>query len=53
MGRQHVVVRVLVGLAILAFVLAIFWGYFAVMGVPTWLPDVAERPLLQFVPGLR
>ena len=53
MGRQHLVVRVLVGLAILAFVLAIFWGYFAVMGVPTWLPDVAERPLLQFVPGLR
>jgi uncharacterized protein (TIGR02611 family) len=53
MGRQHLVVRVLVGLAILAFVLAIFWGYFAVMGVPTWLPDVAEQPLLQLVPGLR
>jgi uncharacterized protein (TIGR02611 family) len=53
MARQHLVVRVLVGLAILALVLAIFWGYFAVMGVPTWLPDVAEQPLLQFVPGLR
>jgi uncharacterized protein (TIGR02611 family) len=53
MSRQHVVVRVLVGLAILAFVLAVFWAYFALMGVPTWLPDVAEQPLLQFVPGLR
>jgi len=51
--RQHLVVRVLVGLAILALVLAVFWGYFALMGVPTWLPDVAEDPLLQFVPGLR
>jgi uncharacterized protein (TIGR02611 family) len=53
MARQHLVVRVLVGLAILALVLAIFWAYFALMGVPTWLPDVAEQPLLQFVPGLR
>jgi uncharacterized protein (TIGR02611 family) len=53
MSRQHLVVRVLVGLAILAFVLAIFWAYFALMGVPAWLPDVAEQPLLQFVPGLR
>jgi uncharacterized protein (TIGR02611 family) len=49
--RQHLVVRMLVGLAILALVLGIFWAYFAVMGVPTWLPDVAEQPLLQLVPG--
>jgi uncharacterized protein (TIGR02611 family) len=53
MGRQHLMVRVLVGLAILALVLAIFWAYFSLMGVPTWLPDVAEQPLLQLVPGLR
>lgn len=50
--RQHVVVRLLVGLAVLALVLGIFWAYFAVVGVPTWLPDVAEEPLLQLVPGL-
>lgn len=51
-GQQSVVVRVLVGLAVLALVLGIFWAYFAVVGVPSWLPDVAEEPLLQFVPGL-
>jgi uncharacterized protein (TIGR02611 family) len=51
--RQSLVVRALVGLAVLALVLGIFWTYFAVMGVPAWLPDVAEQPLLQFVPGLR
>lgn len=51
-GRQNIVVRVLVGLAVLALVLGIFWAYFAVVGVPSWLPDVAEEPLLQFVPGL-
>jgi uncharacterized protein (TIGR02611 family) len=50
--RQHVFVRMLVGLAVLALVLAIFWAYFAVVGVPGWLPDMAEKPLLQFVPGL-
>lgn len=51
-ARQHLVVRLLVGLAILALVLGIFWAYFAVVGVPGWLPDIAEEPLLQFVPGL-
>lgn len=51
-GQQHLVVRLLVGLAVLALVLGIFWAYFAVVGVPSWLPDVAEDPLLQFVPGL-
>jgi uncharacterized protein (TIGR02611 family) len=51
--RQSLVVRALVGLAVLALVLGIFWTYFAVMGVPAWLPDIAEQPLLQFVPGLR
>jgi uncharacterized protein (TIGR02611 family) len=51
--RQPLVVRALVGLAILALVLGIFWAYFAVMGVPTWLPDIAEQPLLQLVPGAR
>jgi uncharacterized protein (TIGR02611 family) len=51
-GRQHVLVRMLVGLAVLALVLGIFWAYFVVMGVPGWLPDVAEDPLLRFVPGV-
>ena len=51
--RQSLVVRALVGLAVLVLVLGIFWTYFAVMGVPAWLPDVAEQPLLQFVPGAR
>jgi uncharacterized protein (TIGR02611 family) len=51
--RQSVVVRALVGLAVLALVLGIFWTYFAVVGVPGWLPDVAEQPLLQLVPGAR
>jgi uncharacterized protein (TIGR02611 family) len=50
--RQHLAVRVLVGLAILALVLGIFWAYFAVVGVPGWLPDVAEDPLRRLVPGL-
>jgi uncharacterized protein (TIGR02611 family) len=50
---QPLAVRALVGLAVLALVLGIFWAYFAVMGVPTWLPDVAEQPLLQLVPGAR
>ena len=50
---QPLAVRLLVGLAILALVLGIFWTYFAVMGVPGWLPDVAEQPLLQLVPGAR
>jgi uncharacterized protein (TIGR02611 family) len=50
--RQHLVVRLIVGLAILALVLGIFWAYFAVVGVPTWLPDVVEDPLVQHVPGL-
>jgi uncharacterized protein (TIGR02611 family) len=50
---QPLAVRALVGLAVLALVVGIFWAYFAVMGVPTWLPDVAEQPLLQLVPGAR
>jgi uncharacterized protein (TIGR02611 family) len=50
---QPLVVRALVALAVLALVLGIFWGYFAVMGVPTWLPDVAQQQLLQLVPGAR
>lgn len=51
-GRQHLVVRVLVGLAVLALVLLIFWAYFAVVGVPGWLPDAVEDPLVRLVPGL-
>jgi uncharacterized protein (TIGR02611 family) len=51
--RQPLAVRALVGLAVLALVLGIFWTYFAVMGVPSWLPDGAEQLLLQLVPGAR
>jgi uncharacterized protein (TIGR02611 family) len=50
--QQHLAVRVLVGLAILALVLGIFWAYFALAGVPGWLPDLAQDPLEQYVPGL-
>lgn len=43
--------RGLVALATAALVLAIFWGYLALNGVPTWLPDAVERAL-HHVPGL-
>lgn len=49
---QHVLVRGLVGLAILALVLGIFWAYFAIMGVPSLMPDVLERRLVQYLPGV-
>ncbi len=51
MGRQPVGVRILVGVATLALVLAVFWAYFRLAGVPGWIPDAAREPLLQ-VPGL-
>jgi len=41
----------LVGLATVVLVLAIFYGLFLLSGVPTFFPDVFERPLHQ-VPGL-
>lgn len=50
-GRQPVWVRGLLGLATLVIVLAIFWGLFAVAGVPGLLPDTLED-LLRQVPGL-
>jgi uncharacterized protein (TIGR02611 family) len=50
-GEQALWVRVAVGLATLALVLAIFWLYLAIVGVPTWLPDVARTQLVR-VPGL-
>lgn len=51
MGRQPIWVRALVGLATLALVLAIFWGLFALTGVPGLFPDALED-LLRQVPGL-
>lgn len=44
-------VKGLVGLATLALVLAIFYLMFLVSGVPSFVPDVVERPL-HMVPGL-
>ena len=51
MGRQPVWVRGLVGLATFVLVLALFWGLFALTGVPTLLPDNLEDPLRR-LPGL-
>ena len=50
--RQNVFVRALVVLAIVAVVLAVFWLLFLISGVPPWLPDVVEQPMLFYVPGL-
>jgi len=44
-------VKGLVGLATLLLVLAVFYLMFLVSGVPSFFPDVVERPL-QWVPGL-
>jgi uncharacterized protein (TIGR02611 family) len=51
LGPKPVWVKGLVGLATLALVVAVFWALFAVTGVPTWFPDVAETQLVQ-LPGL-
>ena len=42
---QPLGVRGLVALATLALVLAFFWAYFSLLGVPGYLPDPAERLL--------
>jgi uncharacterized protein (TIGR02611 family) len=48
---QPVWVRGLVGLATLAFVWLLFWGYFAWQGVPQFVPDWAAQ-WLQRLPGV-
>ena len=50
--RQNVLVRALVVLAIIAFVLAVFWLLFLVSGVPGFFPDLIEQRLQLHVPGL-
>lgn len=50
--RQNVFVRALVVLAVVAVVLAVFWLLFLISGVPPWLPNVVEQPMLLYVPGL-
>jgi len=45
LGRQPIPVRVLVGILTFALVLALFYGLFALTGVPGWIPD-------QWVPDL-
>ena len=51
MGRQSWFVRGLVALGTLVLVLLLFWGLFAVTGVPGLFPDAVED-LLHRVPGL-
>ena len=50
--RQNVVVRALVVLAVIAFVLAVFWLLFLVSGVPGFFPDAVEQRVQTYVPGL-
>lgn len=51
LGRQNLAVRALVLLGIVLLVVAVFWGLFALSGVPTWLPDVVENQVAR-APGL-
>ena len=51
MGRQNLFVRGLVGLGIVAIVAACLYGYMLWKGVPAWLPDFVENPLVK-LPGL-
>jgi uncharacterized protein (TIGR02611 family) len=39
LGRQPILVRIVVGLLTLVFVGAVFYGLFAFAGVPGWIPD--------------
>jgi uncharacterized protein (TIGR02611 family) len=39
LGRQSVVVRILVAVLTFAFVVGVMYGLFALTGVPTWIPD--------------
>ena len=48
LGRQPIWVRALVGLGTALLVAGVLWGVFAVLGVPSWVPDAIVPPL----PGL-
>jgi uncharacterized protein (TIGR02611 family) len=48
LGRQHLVVRLLVGLATFAFVAFVLYLVLRIGGVPGWVPDAWVEP----VPGL-
>jgi uncharacterized protein (TIGR02611 family) len=39
LGRQSILVRILVGLLTFAFVLGVVYGLFVLTGVPTWVPE--------------
>ena len=39
LGEQSIAVRILVGLLTFVFVVALFYGLFALTGVPGWIPD--------------
>lgn len=51
LGRQNILVRGLVSLAIVALVLGCIYGYLLWQGIPTWLPDFVTSPLAK-LPGL-
>jgi uncharacterized protein (TIGR02611 family) len=39
LGEQSIMVRILVGVLTFAFVAGVLYGLFAIIGVPTWIPD--------------
>jgi uncharacterized protein (TIGR02611 family) len=39
LGRQSILVRIMVGVLTFAFVAAVLYGVFAIVGVPGWIPD--------------
>jgi uncharacterized protein (TIGR02611 family) len=39
LGRQSILVRILVGVLTFAFVVAVIYGLFVLTGVPTWIPE--------------
>lgn len=51
LSRQNTLVRGLVGVAVLALVLACLYGYLWWKGVPGWLPSFVTSPL-KHLPGL-
>lgn len=39
LGRQSILVRIMVGVLTFAFVAGVLYGVFAIIGVPAWIPD--------------
>ncbi|XAS74942.1 TIGR02611 family protein [Dermatophilaceae bacterium Sec6.4] len=51
LGKQNILIRGLVSLAVVALVLGCIYGYLLWQGVPTWLPSFVTTPLVR-LPGL-